>query len=134
MGKIIMRNWGLREVRLQIILPSPIQQVQMAIRSLITLIRGLPNLIREVVPLISDIRSYPPHDSHLYPPSLSFTSKTQPSLQNAKLSHPSPSLHAMIMSSHRVKYTPSTAYTEYKHTPSTSYTEYPRLFALPSFA
>ena len=30
-----------------------------------------------------------------------------------KLSHPSPSLHAMIMSSHQVQHSPSTAYTEY---------------------
>jgi len=43
------------------------------------------------------------------------------------LSHPSLSLHAMIMSWHQVQHTPSTAYTKYsihrvQHTPSTAYT------------
>jgi len=61
-------------------------------------------------------------------PSLSFSFTTLPSMQNTKLSHPSLSLHAMIMSLHRVQRTPSTAYTEYsihrvQHTPSTPYTE-----------
>jgi len=46
-------------------------------------------------------------------PSLSFSFTTLPSSQNTKLSHPSLSLHAMIMSLHRVQHTPSTAYTEY---------------------
>jgi len=46
-----------------------------------------------------------------------------------KLSHPSLSLFAIIISSHWVQHTPSTAYTEYsihrvQHTPSTAYTEY----------
>jgi len=35
---------------------------------------------------------------HLHPPSLSFSSTTLPSLQKTKLSHPSLSLHVMIMS------------------------------------
>jgi len=69
-------------------------------------IRGLPNPIRQVVPLISDIRSYPPYHSHQHPPSLSFSSTTQPSSQNTKLSHPSLSLHDMIMSWHRVQHPP----------------------------
>jgi len=61
--------------------------------------------------------------------SLSFSSWTLPSPKNTKLSHPSLSLHAMIMSQHRVQHTLSTAYTEYsihrvQHTPSTAYTEY----------
>jgi len=74
-------------------------------------------------------------------PSLSFSFTTLPSSQNTKSSHPSLSLHAMIMSLHRVQHTPSTAYTEYsihrvQHTPSTAYTGYsihPRLFVFPSF-
>ena len=78
-----------------------------------TPIRGLPNPIRQVVPLISHIRSYPPHRSDLHPPSLSFSSTSQPSSQNTKFSHPSLSLHGMIISRHRVQHTPSTAYTEY---------------------
>ena len=69
-------------------------------------------------------------------PSLSFSSSTLPSLHNTKLSHPTLSLHAMIMSWHWVQRTRSTAYTEYSihrvqhtpstasHTPSTGYTEY----------
>jgi len=84
-----------------------------AIQSVITPIQGLPNPIRQVVPLISHIRSYPPHRSHLHPPSLSFSSTSQPSSQNTKLSHPSLSLHGMIMSRHRVQHTPSTASAQY---------------------
>jgi len=107
----------------------PIQQVRVPIRRLITLIRSLPNPIRYVVPRISHIRSYPPHCSYPHPPSLSFSSTTLTSLQNTKLSYPSPSKHVMIMSWHWVQHTPSTAYTEYsihrvQHTPSTAYTEY----------
>jgi len=108
MGEIIMRNWDLREFRVRFNWPSPIQQVWVPIRRGITPIRGLPKPIRQVVPLIPHIRSYPPHLSHLHPPSLSFSSTTLTSLQNTKLSYPSLSLHVMIMSWHRVQYTPST--------------------------
>jgi len=62
---------------------------------------------------ISPICLYPPHHPHLHPPSLCFSSTTQPSSQKTKLSDPSQSLHAMIVSWHRVQHTPSTAYTEY---------------------
>jgi len=41
--------------------------------------------------------------------SLSFFCSTPPSPKNTKLSHPSLSLHAMIMSYHQVQHTPSTA-------------------------
>ena len=124
-----MRNWDFRDFRARVNLRSPRRQVQVLIWGRITPIRGLPNPIRHVIPLISHIHSYPPHDSHLHPISLSSSSKTQPSSQNTKLSHPSLSFHAMIMSSHWVQHTPSTAYTEYsiyrvQHTPSTAYTEY----------
>jgi len=86
--------------------------------------------MRQVVPLISHIRSYPPYHSHLHPPSLSFSSTTQPSSQNTMLSHPSLSLHDMILSWHRVQHTPSTAstqdclsslYSHYKLTPECSF-------------
>jgi len=113
MGENTLRNWDLREFRVRVNLPSPIWQVQVTIRSLITPIRGLPNPIRQAVPLISHIRWYPPHRSHLHPPSLSSSSTILPSSQNTKLNHPSVSLHAMIMSSHRVQHTLSTASTEY---------------------
>jgi len=104
---------GLREFCVQVNWPSPIRQVRVRIRVVITLIGGLPNPIRQVIPLISHIHSYPPYHPHLHPPSLFFSSTTQPSSQNTKLGHPSPSLHHMIMSWHRVQHTPSTAYTEY---------------------
>ena len=104
---------GLREFRVLVNWPSPIWQVRVPIRRELTPIRGLPNPIRQVVPLISHIRSYPPYRSHLHPPSLSFSSTTQPSSQNTNLYHPSLSLHAIIMSWHQVQHTPSTAYTEY---------------------
>ena len=76
--------------------------------------------------LITHIRSYPPHRSHLPPPSLSFSSTSLQSSQNTKLSHPSVSRHVMIMSWHQVLHTPSTAYTEYSI--------HPRLFVFPSFS
>jgi len=118
---------GLREFRVWVNWPSPIRQERVPIRRLITPIRGLPNPIRQVVPLISHIRSYPPYRSHLHPPSLSFSSTTQPSSQNTNLIHPSLSLHAIIISWHQVQHTPSTAYTEYsihrvQHTQSTAST------------
>jgi len=95
---MIMRNWDLREFRVQVYLPSPIRQVQVPIRRVIRLIRGLLNPIRQVVLLISHSRSYRPYRSHLHPTSLSFSSTTLPSSQNTKLIHPSLYLHAMIMS------------------------------------
>ena len=66
--------------------------------------------------------------SHLYPPSLSFSSTTLPSSQNTILSNPFLSLHAMIMSWQWVQHTSSTTYTEYsihrvQHTPSTASTQ-----------
>ena len=103
---------GLREFCVQVNRPSPIRQVQVPIRQVITPIRGLPNPIRHVVPLISHIRSYPPYHSHLQPPSLSFSSTTEPSSQNTKLSHPSQSLHDTIMCWHRVQHSLSTASTQ----------------------
>jgi len=60
--------------------------------------------------------SYPLVPSTLFSsssPYLSSLSTTLPSSQNTKLSYPSPSLHAMIMSSHRVQHTPSTACTAF---------------------
>ena len=120
---------GLREFHVQVNLPSPIQQVSVPIWHVIIPIRGIPNPIRQVVPLISHICSYPPHRFHLHPLFLSFLSTTLLSLQNTKLSHLSQSLHAMIMSWHRAQHTPSTTYTDYsihrgQHTPSTTYTDY----------
>jgi len=117
MGQNIMRNCDLREFHALVNLPSPIRHVLVPIWHVITLIPGLPNLIRQVVPLISHIPSYSTHHSHLHPPSLSFSSTTLPSLQNTKLSHPSLSPfhdHALTPSTgiHRVLHTPSTAYTQ----------------------
>jgi len=135
MGKNIMRNWVLREFRVQVDWPSPIWQLWDPIRHVITPIRGLPNSIRHVIPLISHICLYLPHHSHLHPPSLSFSSTTQASSQNTKLSHPSLSLHAMIMSWHW-----STAYTEYRICRVQHFTKYsihrvqhpPKIVCLPS--
>ena len=68
--EIIMRNWDLREFRLQGNLRFLIQQVRVVIRWGITPISVLLNPFRHVVPLISHIRSYPPYRSDLHPPSL----------------------------------------------------------------
>jgi len=104
---------GLRHFCVQVNLPSPIRQVQVLIRHVITLIQGLPSQIMQVVPLICHFRLYPPHHPHLHPPSVSFSCTTQPSSRNTELSHPSWSLNAMIMSCQWVQHTPSAAFTEY---------------------
>jgi len=112
MGDIIWKCCDLKEFRMRVNLPSPIRKVWDPIQHVIPPIQGLPNPIRQVVPLISHIRSYPSHCSHPDPPSPSFSSTTLTSLQNTKLSYPSLSLRVMIMSWHRVHHTPSTPYTE----------------------
>jgi len=124
MWELLMRNWDLREFRVRVNLPSPIQQVWDWIRCVITSIQCFPNPITQVLPLIIRIRSYPPHHSHLHPPSLSFSSTPLTSLQNTMAIYQSLSLHVMIMSWHRVQYIPSTAYPKYsihwvQHTLST---------------
>jgi len=48
------------------------------IRQVISPIRGLPNPIRPVVPLISHSCSYPPYHAHLHPPSLSISISNDP--------------------------------------------------------
>jgi len=116
----------LREFRVRVDWRSPIREVRVPIRRVITPIWGLPNPITQVVLLISHIHSYPPYYSHLHPPSLSFPSITQPSSQNTKLGHPSLSLHDTIMSWHRGHHTPSTA--------STEHSIHRRLFVFPSIS
>jgi len=111
-GENYHEKLGLTEFRVRLNRPSRIRQVRVPIRRELTQIWGLPKPFRQVIPLISHIRSYPPYHSHLYPSSLSFSSATQPSSQNTKLSHPSLSLRDMIMSWHRVQHTPSTASTQ----------------------
>jgi len=112
MRDIIMRNLESREFRVQVNWRSFRRQVQFPIQHVLALIQGLLILIRQVVPLISHIRSNPPHCSHLHPPSLTSLSTTLPSSENSILSHYSLSLHVMIMSWHQVQYTPSTVYTQ----------------------
>jgi hypothetical protein len=56
-GAIHHEKLGLREFRVRENLPSPIQQVRVLIRRVITPIQGLSNPIRLVVSLISHIRS-----------------------------------------------------------------------------
>jgi len=81
MGEIIMRTWDLREVRVRVNWPSPIRQVPVPIRRVITLKRGLPNPTMQVILLISHSHSYPPYRFHLNTPSHSFLSTTLPSSQ-----------------------------------------------------
>ena len=115
MGEIIMRNWDLREFCLWVNWPSPIREVRVLIRRVITLIPGLLNPmrpllnpIRLVVLLISYSRLYPPYRSHLHPPSLSFVSTTLPSLQEHKVKS-----SLSISPCHHHELTLSAAYTEY---------------------
>jgi len=134
MGQIGIRNWNFREFRVQVNWSSSIQQVWIPIQSTITPMRGLSNRIRQVVPLITDIRSYPPHHSHLNPPSLPVSSqlyhyrRTQRKVISLYLSVSWPWVDTEY-SIHRVQHTLRTAYTEYSihwvpPTPSTAYTEY----------
>jgi hypothetical protein len=119
-----MRNWDLRELCVQVNLPSAIWLVRLLIRRVITPIQGLPNAIRQVRPQISHIFLYPPHRSHIHRPSHSFSSTTLPSAQNPKLSYPSHSLYVTKMNWQWVQHTPSTAYTEYSIHRTQAYTEY----------
>jgi len=68
--EIIIRNWDFRELCVRVNLPCPIRQVGPTIQPVITPIWGLLNPIGQVVPLISQIRSYSPYCSHLHPTSL----------------------------------------------------------------
>jgi hypothetical protein len=108
MGEIIMRKWDLREFCVRVNEPSPIQRAQVPNRPVITPIRGYPNPIRQVIPLIAYVHSYTPHHSHLHHPSVAFSSTTLQSSQNTKLSHPSATRHVMIISWHWVYHTSST--------------------------
>ena len=58
------------------------------------------------------------HDD--FPRSLTFLCPTLPSPKNPRLSHPSLSLHAIIMSKHRVQHTPSTASSQDRQSPAPS--------------
>ena len=88
--------------------PSPIWQVRVLIRLVITPIWGLLNPIGQVVPLISHSRSYPPDRSHLHSPSLSFLSTTLPLSQEHKVKS-----SLSISPCHHHELTLSAAYTEY---------------------
>jgi hypothetical protein len=109
---------GLRDFRVRVNLPSPIWQVRVPIRRVITPILGLLNPIRQVVPLISQS------------PLVSSTSSSSSSPISLFLVH-----NFTIIAEHKVKsslsispchdheLTPSTAYTEYQYTPSTASTQ-----------
>jgi len=122
MGKIIMRNWDLREFRMRVSWLCPIRQVRVPIWRVITPIRGLLNPIRQLLLLLYHIHSYPLYGSPIHSPSLSFPSTTLPSSQGHQdKSSVSISLY------HHLQLTPSAAYTErsicrVQHTPSTAYT------------
>jgi len=123
-GEIIMKIWDLKECRVKVNLPTVIQQGRLRTLLLITPIGGLPNPIRQVVPLIPYIHLYPQYYSHLSPPCLSFSSTAQPWSQYTISRHLSLSLHGMIMCWHPVQHIMSTASTEYRihrvqHTQST---------------
>jgi len=122
MGEIIIRTLDFREWNVQVNLPSLICQVPVPIRWVITPVRGLLNPIRQVVLQISHTHSYPPYRSHLHPPFLCVLSTTLSSSQNTKLNHLYLSLHAMIMSKHRVQHYTECSVHGVQHTTSTAYT------------
>jgi len=106
MREIIMRNWDLGKLCMRVNLPSPISQVRVPIRRLIPMMQGLLNPIRQVIPLIYQVRSYPPYRPHLCPPSLSSSSTTLPSLEEHKVKS-----SISISPCHHHEITPSAAYT-----------------------
>jgi len=108
MGEIIMRNWDREAFRVWVNCLFPIRQVLLLIRQVKTPIRGLLDVIRQVVPLISHIRLYPPYCSHLHPPSLFLILNSTIITEHKVMS----SLD--ITQCHDHELTPSTAYTEYK--------------------
>jgi hypothetical protein len=121
-------NLGLRESCVQVHLSSPIQQVPVPIRCLITPTRGLPNRNKQVVSLSAHISLYSAHRSHLHPPSHSFSLITLQSSQNTTLTHSSLFFDVMIISWHRVQHTNRPVYTKYRihrvqHTPCTPSTQ-----------
>ena len=80
-----MSTWELGELRMWVNLPSMIRQAWVPIPLVIPLLRGLLNQIRQVEPLMSQVRSNDPYRWHPHPPSLSFSSTTLLSLQEHKV-------------------------------------------------
>jgi len=113
---------GLEELGVWVNSPSPIGQVWVPIRWAITPLQGLPNPIRQVVPLISHIRSYPAYHSHLYPPSLLLAhNSTIIAEHKVKSSHSICPCHDHELtrcaacteySVHRIQHNPNTAFTQ----------------------
>ena len=118
MGETIMRNWDFREFRVRDNLPFRIWQVWLPIWRVRAHIRGLLNPIRQGVPLISHIRSYPPYHSHHHPvlslsrPQLYQHRRTQSSVILLYLTMPWSWVNTEY-SIWRVQHTPSPANTEY---------------------
>ena len=119
MGEIILRNWDLREFGVRVNVPSPIRQVQVPIRHVISPIQNLPKQIGQVVPVICHIRSYLPHCSHHHSPSLflvhNLTIITEHKVMSSLAISPcydhelTPSTAYCDHSIHRVQYTLNTA-------------------------
>jgi len=122
-----MRIWKLREFCVQVDVQFPTRQVLLLIQRVITTICGLLNPIRQVVPLTSHTRLYPPYHSHLHPASL-FLIHNSAIISEYKvksflsLSMPWSCVNTEY-SIHRVQHTPSPAFTVYKNTPSSACTE-----------
>ena len=105
--EIRMRNWDIREFRVPVIWPFLIWQVRVPIQQVITLIRGLPKPIRQVVSRISHIRSYQPYCSQLHHTSLFAAHNSTIIAEHIVKSSLS------IPPCHDLEFTLSTAYSEY---------------------
>jgi len=66
-GEINIRNWDIKGCSVRVNLLSPMRQVRVQIRRVLTPINCFLNRTRQDVPLISHIRFYAPHCSHLHP-------------------------------------------------------------------
>jgi len=112
MGQFKIRNLDWLGSLVRVNSQSPIWQLWIPSRHVISPIGGLLNLTRDVEPGILHFHLYSLHCTHLHPDFLSFLSASIPSLQNTKLSHPSLSLYAMSTSWRQVQHTLSTPSTE----------------------
>jgi len=124
----------------ELILPSPIWQVHIALWRVLTPLWGHQNFIRQAVPLMSYICWYSPYRSHLHPPFDNLVHncviiiaehniKSALSICHCRDHELTLSTAYTEYSIHQVQRKPSTAYTEYsihkvQHSPSTAYTEH----------
>jgi len=122
MGESIMTNWDLGEFCVGGNLPFLLWQLQLPICWLRILMQGLLNKTRQVTPLLSHLRLYPPYRNDFDLSSVHLV------LNSTIMVEPKVKLSLSNSQSHDHQLTLRTAYTEYnihrvQHVPSTPYNE-----------